>query len=298
MWTDARLASESADAAQFILNRNRVTDVTACCDVMESICESGQELKVTWFTTIRYGVLKHFTKEAQQRTDIVSWEADFEWSATENGTTPQASSTARSVQYASDSITSGLARLQALVLSPPDVIKNAAFIKDLSSKVDAAIGIATSLQTTATAVADMVVSMSSGIQNAISQVGQLVGSIKDIVDMMQSTTYQSILGIENAAKATYGQAVSVASWAYSIGSTGGEIRDNALSFKEEAEARFQTEIIASHVAAKGQDLRSISMIYYKTPDNWRELMLYNGLQSVEVAEGSFVLVPRLTENAR
>jgi hypothetical protein len=35
------------------------------------------------------------------------------------------------------------------------------------------------------------------------------------------------------------------------------------------------------------------LIYYGSPDNWRELMLYNGLDNFELYPGQNIAIPRL-----
>lgn len=52
-------------------------------------------------------------------------------------------------------------------------------------------------------------------------------------------------------------------------------------------------VIATHVARENEDLRDVALIYYGSPDNWRELMLYNGLDNFELYPGQNIAIPRL-----
>ena len=67
--------------------------------------------------------------------------------------------------------------------------------------------------------------------------------------------------------------------------------NNALT-RYSLEQQLQQELSASFVASQNMDLRDISTRYYGTPDNWQQIMQFNGLTSSKLNAGDLVWVPK------
>ena len=71
--------------------------------------------------------------------------------------------------------------------------------------------------------------------------------------------------------------------------------NNALT-RYSLEQQLQQELLASFVAAQNMDLRDVSTRYYGTPDNWQQLMQFNGFASSKLNAGDLVWVPKQGNN--
>jgi hypothetical protein len=74
---------------------------------------------------------------------------------------------------------------------------------------------------------------------------------------------------------------------------------DARRMRDEAEARRRAleagpgYTMGTYRAREGEDLRDVSTLYYGTPNQWRSLMVYNGLTTTELYAGQYVTIPRL-----
>ena len=55
-----------------------------------------------------------------------------------------------------------------------------------------------------------------------------------------------------------------------------------------------SELLGTFYATEDVDLRDVSTEWYSTPDQWRDLMIFNGFQTSRLALGQLVMVPQLS----
>lgn len=70
------------------------------------------------------------------------------------------------------------------------------------------------------------------------------------------------------------------------------IISNNAGWRSQTTDALQGSDVRSFVATEDTDLRDVSSRYYKTPDNWRALMVYNGLSDSKLVAGQVIKVPQ------
>jgi nucleoid-associated protein YgaU len=64
--------------------------------------------------------------------------------------------------------------------------------------------------------------------------------------------------------------------------------------ERELDAFFTKQVLATHVAQAGQNLRDISTLYYGRPENWPDIADFNGLAGSLTTPGKLLRIPKLT----
>lgn len=62
--------------------------------------------------------------------------------------------------------------------------------------------------------------------------------------------------------------------------------------EQQLKKQINPELIATFIAKEGQDLRDVSAAFYDTPDEWRNLMRFNGLSTSKLIANQQIFVPR------
>jgi nucleoid-associated protein YgaU len=82
-----------------------------------------------------------------------------------------------------------------------------------------------------------------------------------------------------------------------------ETISDARRIRDESEARRRAMdaspgyTLGTYRAREGEDLRDVSRLYYGTPMQWRPIMLFNGMNTIELYTGQTIAIPRLDPDA-
>jgi hypothetical protein len=291
------------------LNNVEIKDIDALVDLCESMTRAGTLIEVTWGRRRRYGHIESFKHDWINTCDV-AWSMSFKWTSNAapvsvpivNDT--DASNTARRMRRRAEDIETA---------STPDFDADPDFldrINDLFADVQTAVtGIEDSVNaqfSTITSAGDAISRSSSAITSVASRayaaaveiaetpIGDMfnVKSFDDLYDISKSTLLSPITPILG-----FGEYLVAESWRRGLVSQYNQLGREGASTVDAINV-VDEEILGVYTARAGDDLRDVSFAYYGSNDQWRDLMVYNQLQTAELAPGQIIYVPRRAQEVR
>ena len=326
-WKDKYIGTGGSDENSITLSQPRsasshattattgtsVGSVQDAFQLFESVRDEGQLLEVTWGWVIRRGYLKKFSGKIHNIHDA-EWSASFAWTSralpvasVEFGQFAGRMDTARGLRGLLQRLSRIVDVPQAMMREYMDEYRNT--IAQIST---ALIGI----EEMATGLVDTV-SPSGEASRIQSLLGSAASGAFNIYDTMEERGWagifenpQRVLPFADATLPSRGGDVWEAYYAQLLESVdpvtileaqlySRETITDARRMRDEAEARRRAleagpgYTMGTYRAREGEDLRDVSMLYYGTPNQWRSLMVYNGLTTTELYAGQYVTIPRL-----
>jgi hypothetical protein len=269
----------------------QAADVATLAKFIDTIRRRGQLLQVSWDTESRYGYMKKFRKKWHRHEDL-EWEITFEWISIEQAPPPVGFHTQGDQAGLLANLQTKLSKLLAKIQPPFD-----ALFTVFDTVVTATSDIQDAVNSIQNAIANMTIAVLAPVDSlriGIAACQSVIDNSNVIIDSLQSVPS---LGLINEPLPSLGEGDALASAKYSRSviraaqDMKATAADQADQFRVQAE---QQDIIAIFTASDNTDLRRISVTYYGTPDNWQQIMQFNGLSTSLLFAGQLVLVPRLT----
>ena len=312
--TSVRNASPDAS----LTNSTQVGSAQEATQLFESVCAEGQLVEVTWGWVKRRGYLKKFSPKIHNIHDV-EWSATFAWTSK---AIPLATVEFGNLAGRIDSAT-GFRGLLDRVRQIADVPQ--AMMREYMDEYRRNISrISSSIIDVEEAAAGLIEETSpiNEASRITASLGGIVSAASDIVDTTESVGWAGLF--ENPRRAlpfgsTYFAAPSpTANWDSYYARVLDEIDPveilqarlyeretvtDARRIRDEAEARRRAMdagpgyTLGTYRAREGEDLRDVSRLYYGTPMQWRPIMLFNGMSTIELYTGQTVTIPRLDPDA-
>lgn len=308
----------AASQARGALTGSQVGSAQEATQLFESLCAEGQLVEVTWGWVKRRGYLKKFSPKIHNIHDV-EWSATFAWTSK---AIPLASVEFGNLAGRIDSATGFrglLDRIRQIADVPQTMMREymdvyrSNIAKISSSVIDMEEAAAGLIEET---------SPVNEANRITSSLGGIVSAANDIVDTTESVGWAGLF--ENPRRALpFGSSylaspVSSTNWdsyyARVLDSIDPveilqarlyerETITDAKRIRDEAEARRRAMdagpgyTLGTYRAREGEDLRDVSRLYYGTPMQWRPIMLFNGMDSIELYPGQTIAIPRLDPDA-
>lgn len=305
MWKD-RFFSGNDGEPPFKLNNRQIATVREAIDVLEKICQQGQQVRVSWMSIARVGFLTDFEAIWHNIHDV-EWVMDFEWVSRGQAPGPaaliasvEASDAGSSLRSAFDSIdnitlptlfgfvtpyTTALLNfvngLQDLIFNLEDHVSNT--IRKILLPVQAIrgmISIFKSIEDEASLLAGYMTAQVAGAMNGNRPVqdpgfstDEDAPTVQTFADRMEAERYRREMLL----------------WA-------AELKRIAADNRRQLEDQTSGELLGTYIAKANEDLRDVSKAYYNTPFEWRRLMVFNNLTSDILTAGQLVLIPKLSSD--
>jgi len=299
---------------------NDISTVLELTELFDSIREQGQLIEFVWGSIIRRGYLKSFETKWDNPHDC-DWSAEFEW--TSKRPAAASSNTPFGPKPTTETTAAVRDRLQQAlrVLDAPAEVLNPIMedYRNVLATIDSSIA------TAEDSIAGFTRSLS--FQNELGALKSILLGAKDgaekVIDTFEENGWTTLFsdienGLESFGRATTGPLYSTDAALAAEGRMADAIervdpddlfkrqlyvRESIWDFRrlrDEAVARERSlrespeRTYGVYCAGRDETLLDVSERYYGVPSQWRMLMLYNGLSSVELYEGQYVSVPRLT----
>lgn len=295
----------------------QVGSVQDAFQLFESVRDEGQLLEVTWGWVIRRGYLKKFSGKIHNIHDA-EWSATFAWTSralpmasVEFGQFAGRMDTARGLRGLLD-------RLSRIVDVPQSMMREYMdeYRRTVAQIADALVGV----EEAATGLIETT-SPSGEASRIQSLLGSAATGAFNIYDTMEARGWagvfenpQRVLPFADAILPSRGGDVWETYYQQLLESIDPvaileaqlyvrETITDARRMRDEAEARRRAleagpgYTMGTYRARDGEDLRDVSLLYYGTPNQWRSLMIYNGLTTTELYAGQYVTIPRLDPGA-
>ena len=272
-------------------NGQQVADAFALVEAVDAIRMAGKLVEVTWDGTIRHGILTSFNPIWQQR-EIVDWEIEFTWMSRGEAQSPPSFAPPETANTFASKLGDLVGKLQAAVAPLFNLVDD--FETKLDEYVNAIIDASLEVSALADDTADLIFTPQNAIERALAAAESVRAAAASIQDLITSTPPRAMERIADPTTLGLGDVLGIDSWSRGVKDAARAIEVQASTDADtlRASAR-QEDLLATFVARAPTDLRTVSQIYYDTPDEWRRLLQFNALTSSALAIGQLVLVPKL-----
>lgn len=288
-----------------------IPNVVELVKIVDTMRRMGKRITLSWDRLQRIGHITSFT-QTWQTTHYCEWELEFSVVAQEETTIPAAvankpSLTDKATQSASDrrDVQTAWELPKPLAITPLGPFAKAIndFDNTLLAVTNYTAATAQSVSNGIYLVPNVVRSVIAASTGAVNACNAIIGTFIDRA-LTESfafasgvgTTVEMITGERNMLREDslpYGIQLGAASYTRNIRSSITQVRNNNAVWRYANQKQMQQGSQAISVLAKqAMDLRDICEQYYGTSDNWKQLMIYNGLKSSRLEAGTLVFVPQ------
>lgn len=257
--------------------------------VVDSMRLLGQMVEFTWLDELRRGFIKKFTKTWLTSEDL-EWSITFEWVSRGENTQPAVFVSDTSMGDAFADVSGLFAFLDSIQV--PDFQLKIPLVDELQAIVNK--------------LNDLILDAEDAVLNLSDKINTPVRAIRGLISTLQSIEDEAGLMIEflmaqpPALFSTtppdqqgYSEKQSAALYREELRSWAAEMRRTSVEHRTSLMSQISTTLLATHVARAGEDLRDVAAQFYGSPFEWRRLMIFNDLYTVELEAGQLVLVPPL-----
>jgi hypothetical protein len=255
--------------------------------LIDSIRLLGQQVEFTWLDTLRRGFIKKFSVTWQTSEDA-EWSITFEWISRGEATAPAVFVTDTSMGDAFADVSAAFGFLDKI--SVPDFQLDIPLVDKLQASVNK--------------INDLILDAEDALLNFTDKINTPVRAIRGLASTLQSLEDEAGLMIEflmaqppsafsskPASEQGYSEKQSAALYREELRAWAAELRRTSVESRTNLMSQISTTLLATYVARAGEDLRDVAAQFYGTPFEWRRLMIFNDLYTVELEAGQVVLVP-------
>ncbi len=271
-------------------------EIAQALDLMR---REGQIVRVSYDLEVRYGVIDDFTYKFAPTSDRIEWALSFQWlGRTDSPALPSATQRIGALDYSSK-LSQAVATLQGLVTDVSELPTQFPLEFDVLSSFQAGVAALSNLRDSAyNTIASYTSQIQSATETARSVLTLGAQTITDSVDLAletEHTSYRVLTGIADQAGVTAGQYVAAAAYANRLRDQAVVIQDFSQDFVDTAREAYTSDVLAIYTVKTGEDLRSISLAFYGTANDWQAIASFNGLRGpVDVLPGDGLFIPRIT----
>jgi hypothetical protein len=272
-----------------------LTEAWLLVEEVDDIRQLGQLLEVSWFTTQRTGIISRFTQTWLTAKDV-EWEIEFTWTKQDLATTTPASIKE-----------TDLSEIAMRSTNRSDEVKSLSE----NSPFPQARDLADALKSVTGAVYDASRSMQANVLSVLDEVSNAMGAVRSVVGLLEyaSDSYQrmndALASTVDQAKQTkhaidqvpVGEFCGIARWVRVMARANRRAAHEACRDRMRLLRMVDQDVVQVHYARDGQDLRSVSRMYYGSSDEWKRIAQFNHLTASKLRSGQVVLVPRVQKVA-
>jgi hypothetical protein len=297
-------------------NKKPVESVRDAIELFDSITREGQLLQVTWDAQRRQGFLEKWSPKWHNAHDC-EWEMSFTWIS--RGEKPKVEKLPKPTASTIDEIRGAVADLAAIV---DEVGAIADELDDLVvSQMQALLALVEQMQNAVTSVNKLVNLPSSATRRIASTLYSVVAQAKAIghsfelqpfaeqhrngqrSDSFGATTTRSqaltqtgsgnnVTPADGAAKTSAVDVIGRAQVAHQVKRASRKIASIAAMRRAEMLASIQSDLRAIYEAKQGEHLRDIAVRFTGDANEWKRIMMFNGLSDPFMVAGQVIMIPK------
>ncbi len=291
-WKDKFLGvADSGSTAPMSLDGSPVTTIKEAVRLFDSLCRLGQLIEVTWDDQTRHGHLSAFEKRFKNVHDV-EWALTFDWV-----------SRGESLGAASFGTSTVLSDTHGLLITQLDDLDRIG----VPGGFGLSLGFVAGIQGIQHSIENLIQNVEDTIQGVVTQAQTAVRAARGIIatltgieaecgvmrDFLESSVAGAINGDVPVPSQGFSERLSAEEYRSELKLWAAAMRRIAVEQRTALDGQIVTDILASYVARLGEDLRDVSQLFYKTPFEWRRIMVFNDLTSAELSAGQLVQVPKL-----
>jgi len=278
------------------LNDVPVDSVRQAVTILDDIVRQGQLLEVTWDEQTRHGHLTEFDKRWDNSHDL-AWSMTFQWISRGEPTVPAVFTTVTSLSDSVGTLDRLNADLQeeakAQSTSIPTSINYQNELGRILSAINTAVGVAKSAVRNVTLRAGLPFDAARRICSICTELIGLVGDLEEFLLGVPAGGFNTLIPLEAQ---TFQERLSAAANTRTLINLARRLQLAAIDRRSVYLKEIEKDLLAIYQAREGDDLRDVSSLYYNTPFEWRQILLFNDLDSPLLRAGQIVLIPRLQQN--
>jgi hypothetical protein len=251
---------------------------------MESLQLAGRPLRVEWGPLVRMGIIANVSIKWLRERDCV-WTVEWVWYGRDDLEVPRTSSdeapTAAPVRRRLDATQDQQAR-QPSTLRRDYRAAVAQRISDARQRVVQVFDTIRATQRSATIPFSAALSMDAQATTIRDQVADLSGDLVE-TPVTQATENEGVT-----------DRLVVERWRRGLGREADRMGAEVVRTARQMRALTNPRPIGVYTVRQGDDLRRISLRFYRTADEWPRLMVANGLNDSAPATGTVLLIPPLS----
>jgi len=303
MWKDKYLNAGPGVEPPFSLQNTPVLSASEAVKILDSICQEGSQLRVSWLTVVRIGFLEEFEVSWENSNDV-AWSMSFVWVSRGQAPGPVAFATQTTMGDSVSRARSAFDLLDQIRL--PD---NFGLFTEFTQTL---VGLVNGLQNLIFNLEDGLANLVRKVTNPIQAVRGLVAILKSVGteaklvrDFLYSQVPSAMIGTTTTSPPqedvdadpggtiSPAQRMEAARYQREMVAWANELRRLSNELASQMDVQVNGDLLATYLAQDLDDLREVSLKYYGTPYEWRRLMVFNNLASAELIAGQIVLIPQL-----
>lgn len=253
-------------------------------DAMELVRRSGALLRVEWGSIVRYGFLTKAMFPHKREQDI-GYELEFQWIG-DTDAQPVAVSKQMSALGFLKALAAILQKLLDALLTADYLAQQ--FLQGITGPITKLLSLLTALVETLTKMLGQLLNPFDIVASIKAAAIGLKLACRDLLDLFDRGGGR-LKGRDSSAAQAF-----LAAAENEVRRLLEELAFLAAERERELDAFFTKQVLATHVAQAGQNLRDISTLYYGRPESWPDIADFNGLAGSLTTPGRLLRIPKLT----
>jgi hypothetical protein len=296
-WKDKFISSEGASIESLAsgavypitLDDIPIGTVREAVTIVDDIVRAGQMLQVTWDEQVRHGHITEFEKSWQNFHDL-DWTLGFSWISRGQAVVPAVVEqesprrAASAISAANEDLRDAVNEL-AIPTSPE-------FQFDLLSLLDTIDGLVNEVLSAVATGVKLVNTPFAVIARITSLCTRVIGAAEDLIDFATSQVDGAFDFVTPLANQSFQKRLADGWYFRRIMQNSRKLQRVAVARRAQFLKQIDSDLLAVYTAKMGDDLRTVSQLYYGSPFDWRPLMIFNDLSGPQLSAGQVVMVPR------
>lgn len=294
-WKDRFISDRTGSTPPASVNGVTLGSAQVLADLVDDIRRKGQLVEVTWQHLTRRGFITKFRQTWHTLRDV-EWEIDFTW-----------------IAHRQDRDVGALVQPADLRQSSIDLSAEAMQMLDVATDpvfglVSIRVGLGASLLVISSSSAALVDSArassegysrsTSSSRRAVSAMESMVAEARQVNLLLEAQTYPALAspvsnttGQPDYTNTTLGAAVASAYSRQQITSANRSMKHKTAREQARMLRSLDPNLVRVFYAREDQDLRDVSLFFFGTADQWRNIAQFNQFDSSRLRSNQVVLVP-------
>lgn len=292
-WKDRFLGDTTTEPC-IRMNGVAVTTAREAIKLFDSICREGQEIEVTWDEDVRVGFLEEF-ESSRQNVHDVDWTMQFVWISRGQAEVAVVLASSVSLATSASQARRRLDTMRAFLSNPPYPLlpDYESYVTNVLMELETDVQ---NIEAAASTVAVLASSPVSAARQVIASCNSIISTGKELRDYFDSFVPGLTRDVRSLGAQAPSQGDTLAAYQYTrdIRAENASFVNFAVDTRSEYAMRVETELLGMYEAREGDDLRTISQLYYNTPFQWQTIATFNEITDATIHPGDLVLIPKIS----
>lgn len=267
-----------------------LTDTGEVTALFDDVRRKGQLVEVTWDAIVRIGIMAKFEQEWERHQDV-AWTCEFGWISQGDPTTPAVTSSQADLADVNSQWGKILGQVTDALAAPFAKIDE--FNKLVNNVADQVVNAIFEVQDAVSSAVDTVLSPQSTVKRLAGIMSTLLDTSEELAQSCVSKPVVALLdfGTDALDEIPFGDQLAGNVWLRNVYDAARDSQALAAQQLDQFQQQINPQILDTFRATQDTDLRDVSTTFYGTPNNWKTLMVFNGMETSELQAGDVVFIP-------